>query len=84
MSKIFIILFTLAFLFVSCDDIPGDSILNYRGGVVVYRSEGKDAYTGERKVKVRIKENGKDGEHFFIKIIHVVDGDLYCVGDTIK
>ncbi len=85
MSKIFSILFISLFLFVSCDDLPvEDSILNYKGGVVVYKSEVKNGWNGKWKMKVRIKENGKNGEYYFIKIINVVDGNLYSVGDTIK
>lgn len=85
MSKIFGILFISLFLFVSCDELSvEDSILNHKGGVVVYKSEGKNEWTGKWKMKVRIKENGKNGEHYLIKTIKVVDGDLYCVGDTIK
>ena len=85
MSKIFSILFISLFLFVSCDEMTvEDSILNYKGGVVVYKSEGKNEWSGKWKMKVRIKENGKNGEHYLIKIIRVVDGNLYCIGDTIK
>lgn len=85
MNKIFSILFISLFLFVSCDDLSiEDSIFNYRGGVVVYKSENKNEWNGKWTMKVRIKENGKNGEHYFIKIIKVADGNLYCVGDTIK
>lgn len=66
-------LFISLFLFVSCDELPvEDPILNYKGGVVVYKSEGKNEWNGKWKMKVRIKENGKNGEHYFIKTLKTI------------
>ena len=55
-----------------------DSILNYKGGIVVSKAVHFDHFT------FRIRMYNKKINQYEIKIIHVCDGDNYRVGEVIK
>lgn len=55
-----------------------DSILNYKGGVVVSKTICIDHYT------FKIRMYNKKINQYEIKTIRVCDGDDYRVGETIK
>lgn len=55
-----------------------DSILNYKGGIVVSKTICIDHYT------FKIRMYNKKINQYEIKTIHVCDGDEYNVGETIK
>ena len=55
-----------------------DSILNYKGGVVVSKTICIDHYT------FKIRMYNKKINQYEIKTIRVCDGDGYRVGETIK
>ena len=55
-----------------------DSILNYKGGVVVSKTICIDHYT------FKIRMYNKKINQYEIKTIRVCDGDEYRVGETIK
>ena len=55
-----------------------DSILNYKGGVIISKTVHIEYYT------FRIRMYNKKINQYEIKIIHVCDGDNYRVGEVIK
>lgn len=55
-----------------------DSILNYKGGIVVSKTICIDHYT------FKIRMYNKKINQYEIKTIRVCDGDEYNVGETIK
>lgn len=55
-----------------------DSILNYKGGVVVSKTIQLDCYV------FKIRMYNKKTNRYEIKTISVCDGDEYRVGETIK
>lgn len=55
-----------------------DSILNYKGGIVVSKTTGIDHYT------FKIRMYNRKINQYEVKTIHVCDGDEYNVGETIK
>ncbi len=55
-----------------------DSILNYKGGIVISKSVHFDHFT------FRIRMYNKKINQYEIKTIRVCDGDEYRVGETIK
>lgn len=64
----------IPFLFLSCAD-TNDSILNYKGGVVVSTWDSYNA---------RIRMQDTLTNKYIMKTIRVYDRDLFHVGDTIK
>lgn len=76
-----VIVLVILSLLVSCGEPPiqyKDSILNYRGGVVVSKTIQFDC----RVFKIRMYN--KKTNRYEIKTIRVCDGDGYRVGETIK
>lgn len=55
-----------------------DSILNYKGGIIISKTVHFDYYT------FRIRMYNKKINQYEIKIIRVCDGDEYREGETIK
>lgn len=55
-----------------------DSILNYKGGIVVSKTICIDHYT------FKIRMYNKKINQYEIKTIRVCDGDEYNIGETIK
>ena len=55
-----------------------DSILNYKGGVIISKTIHFEYYT------FRIRMYNKKTNQYEIKTIRVCDGDMYRVGETIK
>ena len=55
-----------------------DSILNYKGGVIISKTICIDHYT------FRIRMYNKKINQYEVKTIRVCDGDEYRVGETIK
>ena len=55
-----------------------DSILNYKGGVIISKTVHLEYYT------FRIRMYNKKINQYEIKTIRVCDGDDYRVGETIK
>lgn len=55
-----------------------DSILNYKGGVIISKTIHIEHYT------FKIRMYNKKINRYEIKTIHVYDGDDYRVGETIK
>lgn len=55
-----------------------DSILNYKGAIVISKSVHFDHYT------FQIRMYNKKINQYEIKTIRVCDGDEYVVGETIK
>ena len=55
-----------------------DSILNYKGGVIISKTIHIEYYT------FRIRMYNKKINRYEIKTIRVCDGDDYRVGETIK
>lgn len=55
-----------------------DSILNYKGGVVVSKTIQFDCYVFE------IRMYNKKTNRYEVKTLRVCDGDEYRVGETIK
>lgn len=75
-----IIVLVILSLLVSCGPPIqyNDSILNYKGGVVVSKTICIDHYT------FKIRMYNKKINRYEIKTIRVCDGDDYRVGETIK
>lgn len=78
-----VIVLVILSLLVSCDPSSTpiqfkDSILNYKGGVVISKITHVDYYT------FRIRMYNKKVNQYEIKTIRVYDGDEYRVGETIK
>lgn len=75
-----IIVLVILSLLVSCGPSIQykDSILNYKGGVVVSKTICIDHYT------FKIRMYNKKINQYEIKTIRVCDGDDYRVGETIK
>ena len=75
-----IIVLVILSLLVSCGPSIQykDSILNYKGGVVVSKTICIDHYT------FKIRMYNKKTNQYEIKTIRVCDGDDYRVGETIK
>lgn len=75
-----VILLVFLSLLVSCGPSIQykDSILNYRGGVVVSKTIQFDCYV------FKIRMYNKKTNRYEIKTIHVCDGNEYRVGETIK
>ena len=55
-----------------------DSILNYKGGVIISKTIGIEHYT------FKIRMYNKKINRYEIKTIRVCDGNEYNVGETIK
>ena len=55
-----------------------DSILNYKGGVIISKTVHLEYYT------FRIRMYNKKINQYEIKTIRVCDGDEYRVGETMK
>lgn len=75
-----IIVLVILSLLVSCGPSIQykDSILNYKGGVVISKTICIDHYT------FKIRMYNKKINQYEIKTIRVCDGDDYRVGETIK
>lgn len=75
-----VIVLVILSLLVSCESPVQykDSILNYKGGVVVSKTICIDHYT------FKIRMYNKKINQYEIKTIRVCDGDEYRVGETIK
>ena len=75
-----IIVLVILSLLVSCGSPVQykDSILNYRGGVIISKTICIEHYT------FKIRMYNKKINRYEIKTIRVCDGDDYRVGETIK
>ena len=75
-----VIVLVILSLLVSCDPPVQykDSILNYKGGVIISKTIHIKHYT------FKIRMYNKKINRYEIKTIHVCDGDDYRVGETIK
>lgn len=75
-----IIVLVILSLLVSCGPPIqyNDSILNYRGGVIISKTICIEHYT------FKIRMYNKKINRYEIKTIRVCDGDDYRVGETIK
>lgn len=77
-----VIVLVILSLLVSCGPsnpvLYKDSILNYKGGVVISKTTHIEYYT------FRIRMYNRKINRYEIKTIRVCDGDEYSVGETIK
>ena len=75
-----VIVLVILSLLVSCDPpvLYKDSILNYKGGVIISKTTHIEYYT------FRIRMYNRKINRYEIKTIRVYDGDEYNVGATIK
>lgn len=78
-----VIVLVILSLLVSCGSptppvLYKDSILNYKGGVIISKTTHIEYYT------FRIRMYNKKTNRYEIKTIRVCDGDEYRVGETIK
>lgn len=75
-----VIVLVILSLLVSCGPLIRykDSILNYKGSVVISKTIYTDHYT------FKIRMYNKEINQYEIKTIRVCDGDDYRVGETIK
>lgn len=75
-----VIVLVILSLLVSCDPpvLYKDSILNYKGGVVISKTIQFDCCV------FKIRMYNKKTNRYEIKTIRVCDGDGYRVGETIK
>ena len=74
-----IVLVILSLLVSCCSPIQyNDSILNYKGGVIISKTICIEHYT------FKIRMYNKKINRYEIKTIRVCDGDDYRVGETIK
>lgn len=75
-----VIVLVILSLLVSCDPPVQykDSILNYKGGVIISKTIHIEHYT------FKIRMYNKKINRYEIKTIRVCDGDDYRVGETIK
>ena len=75
-----VIVLVILYLLVSCGPPVQykDSILNYKGGVIISKTIHIEHYT------FKIRMYNKKINRYEIKTIRVCDGDDYRVGETIK
>lgn len=75
-----VIVLVILSLLVSCGPSVQykDSILNYKGGVIISKTTHFEHYT------FRIRMYNKKINQYEVKTIRVYDGDEYKVGETIK
>ena len=75
-----VIVLVILSLLVSCGPSVQykDSILNYKGGVIISKTVHFDHYT------FQIRMYNKKINQYEVKTIRVYDGDEYRVGETIK
>lgn len=76
-----VIVLVILSLLVSCADPPKsqDSILNYKGGEIIYNS-----FVGGGYYKVRIRMYDARTKRYVVKVIYVSDAGNYLQGQTIK
>lgn len=80
--KKLLLLIILMLIITSC--APNDSIDNYKGSIIVYKSTYKAPYDGTYYNIFRIKYYNNDDKRYTIGIIKCIDGSNFNIGDTIK